>query len=132
MAEMKITKRDRFEDLKVIAAAAGRDDLVEFLDAQIEVLNTRAKKAREYKAKKSAAGDALRDKIEGVLKNEFITADEITELVAEGNEDITKAKVVARLTALCKANKAIRETAKIEGKRLKVYALPGTEFPAEE
>lgn len=132
MAEMKITKRDRFEDLKVIAAAAGRDDLVEFLDAQIEVLNTRAQKAREYKAKKSAAGDVLRDKIEGVLKNEFVTADEITELVAEGNEDITKAKVVARLTALCKANKAIRETAKIEGKRLKVYALPGTEFPVEE
>ena len=132
MAETKITKRDRFEDLKVIAAAAGRDDLVEFLDAQIEFLNTRAQKAREYKAKKSAAGDALRDKIEGVLKNEFVTADEITELVAEGNEDITKAKVVARLTALCKANKAIRETAKIEGKRLKVYALPGTEFPVEE
>ena len=35
MADVKITKRERFEDLKVVAAGAGREDLVEFIDEQI-------------------------------------------------------------------------------------------------
>ena len=32
MAEKKITKREMFAELKVMAETAGRDDLVEFID----------------------------------------------------------------------------------------------------
>ena len=132
MAEMKITKRERFEELKVMALGAGREDLAECIDEQIATLDKRAAKAREYKAKKSAAGDELRDRVEAALKDEFLTANEILDIVADGDEEITKAKVVARLTALCKANKAIKTTAKIDKKKIVVYALPGTEIEVRD
>lgn len=132
MAEAKKTKRDYFDELKKIAAAADREDLVDFIDAQVEALDKRAEKAKEYKAKKAAESDELKATIAATLTNQFMTADEITEIVADGDETITKAKVVSRLTALVKAEKAIKAAAKIDKKKIMVYALPGTESKAAE
>lgn len=132
MAEAKKTKRDYFDELKKIAAAADREDLVDFIDAQVEALDKRAEKAKEYKAKKAAESDELKATIAATLTNKFMTADEITEIVANGDETITKAKVVSRLTALVKAEKAIKAAAKIDKKKIMVYALPGTESEAAE
>lgn len=118
----KITKRMRFEELKTLAAAAHNDELVEFVDAQIEALDKRAEKAKEYKAKKAKASDGLTDKIYGALTTEFQNADQITEAVAEGNEEITRAKVVARLSALVRNGLAEKTTQKIEKRRITTYA----------
>ena len=55
MAEKKITQAERFEELKALAAEAGREDLVEFLDERIEKLADKAAKAKEKAAEKKAA-----------------------------------------------------------------------------
>ena len=132
MADVKVTKRERFEDLKVVAAAAGREDLVEFIDEQIGMLDRRLEKAKEYKAKKNAAPDELKVKIAAALTNSFMPADAITEIVAEGNEEITKAKVTARLGQLVRAGEAEKITIKVDKRRVVAYALPGTAIPEEE
>lgn len=132
MADVKVTKRERFEDLKVVAAAAGREDLVEFIDEQIAMLDRRLEKAKEYKAKKNAAPDELKVKIAAALTNSFMPADAITEIVAEGNEEITKAKVTARLGQLVRAGEAEKITIKVDKRRVVAYALPGTAIPEEE
>lgn len=132
MADVKITKRERFEDLKVVAAGAGREDLVEFIDEQIAMLDRRLEKAKEYKARKSAASDELKTKIAAALTNSFTPADVITELVADGDEEVTKAKVTARLGQLVRAGEAEKITIKIDKRRVVAYALPGTTIEAEE
>jgi len=132
MADVKITKRERFEDLKVVAAGAGREDLVEFIDEQIAMLDRRLEKAKEYKARKSAASDELKTKIAAVLTHSFTPADVITEQVADGDEEVTKAKVTARLGQLVRAGEAEKITIKVDKRRVVAYALPGTTIEAEE
>lgn len=126
MADVKITKRERFEELKTVAAGAGREDLVEFLDGQIAMLDRRLEKAKEYKAKKTAVSDELKTKIAAALTNSFMPADTITAIVAEGDEDVTKAKVTARLGQLVRAGEAEKITIKVDKRRVVAYALPGT------
>lgn len=132
MADVKITKRERFEDLKTVAAAAGREDLVEFIDEQIAMLDRRLEKAKEYKAKKSAASDELKTKIAAALTHSFTPADVITEQVADGDEEVTKAKVTARLGQLVRAGEAEKITIKVDKRRVVAYALPGTVVDTEE
>ena len=71
----------------------------------------------------SPKGDALREAVQAVLTSEFQTIDEITEKV-EG-EEVTKAKVTARLTQLVKAEIAEKTDVKNEetGKTVKAYKL---------
>jgi len=132
MTEVKITKRERFEDLKNVAAAAGREDLVQFIDDQIAMLDRRLEKAKEYKARKSAVSDELKTKIAAALTNSFTTADTITELVADGNEEVTKAKVTARLGQLVRAGEAEKITIKVDKRRVVAYALPGSPVESDE
>lgn len=132
MTELKITKRERFEDLKNVAAAAGREDLVQFIDDQIAMLDRRLEKAKEYKARKSAVSDELKIKIAAALTNSFTTADTITELVADGDEEVTKAKVTARLGQLVRAGEAEKITIKVDKRRVVAYALPGSPVEADE
>lgn len=132
MTEVKITKRERFEDLKNVAAAAGREDLVQFIDDQIAMLDRRLEKAKEYKARKSAVSDELKTKIAAVLTNSFTTADVITGLVADGDEEVTKAKVTARLGQLVRAGEAEKITIKVDKRRVVAYALPGSPVEADE
>lgn len=132
MADVKITKRERFEELKTVAAAAGRDDLIEFLDAQIALLDRRLEKAKEYKAKKNATPDDLKARIAAALTNSFMPADAITEVVANGDPDVTKAKVTARLGQLVRAGEAEKITIKVDKRRVVAYALPGTPTEIEE
>ena len=126
MADMikKVTKKDNFAMLKELAVAAQRDDLVEFIDAQVESLDKRAAKAKEYKAKKAKASDALTEKIAAALTGDFQNAETITAKVAGNDETITKAKVVARLGALVRDGKASKSIEKEGKRRLTVYALP--------
>lgn len=125
--EKKITKRDYYEILQgIIAANVANDEekaeLLEFLDKQIALIDTKAEKAKARNAEKKANGDELREVVASVLTEDFQTIDAIVTQI-EG-EEITKAKVTARLTAL--VNNGIAEKTDVkddEGRKLKAYRL---------
>ncbi len=119
----KLTKKDYYEMIKGIVVESdveNKDELVAFVDKQVEAIDTKAEKAKERAAEKKANGDALRERVERLLTDEYQTADDIFEKV-EGT-DLTKAKIVARLTQLVKADIAEKAQAKTEdGKKVMVY-----------
>lgn len=86
-----------------------------FAAHEIELLDNRAAKAKETKAKKAAEPDLISDAVEAALTDEFQTAADIVAAIA--NPDITAAKAVYRLNALAEAGVAIKEDIKIEGQR---------------
>lgn len=103
----KITKTDNFNALKAIVAQVEPENaeaLIAFLDKEIEVIANKAAKAKEKAAEKRAEGDALRTKIESLLTDEYQTIAAIT--AAIGDEEVTAAKVTARLTQLVNADLA--------------------------
>lgn len=123
--EKKITKRDYYEMLKEIVTNSnveGASELVEFIDKQVALIDTKAEKAKARNAEKKANGDELRDAVQAILTDEFQTIDAIVAQIA--GEEITKAKVTARLTSL--VNNGIAEKADVkddEGRKLKAYKL---------
>lgn len=103
----KITKTDNFNALKEIVAQVEPENaeaLIAFLDKEIEAIANKAAKAKEKAAEKRAEGDALRAKIESLLTDEYQTIAAIT--AAIGDEEVTAAKVTARLTQLVNADLA--------------------------
>ena len=127
--EKKLTKRDKFEMLKVIVRGDAsiemtteQAELIDFLDAQIVAIDTKAEKAKARSAEKKANGDELRDVVQTILTEDYQTIDAIVAQI-EG-EDVTKAKVTARLTSLVKNGIAEKEDVKDdEGRKLKAYRL---------
>ena len=123
--EKKVTKRDYYEMLKEIVLNAnveGASELVEFIDKQVGLIDAKAEKAKARNAETKANGDELREVVQSVLTDEFQTIDAIVAQI-EG-EEITKAKVTARLTSL--VNNGIAEKADVkddEGRKLKAYKL---------
>ncbi len=107
MAEKKITQAERFEELKTLAAEAGRQDLVEFLDERIEKLADKAAKAKEKAAEKKAATDELKDKVLAALTSELQTPDAIADAIDA--EDVTRAKVISRVKVLIDEGLAVKE-----------------------
>ena len=80
-----------------------------------------AKQIAEYVGGK-VEGDELRNTVEATLTEEYQT---IADIIAQiDDEEISKAKVTARLTSLVKSGIAIKEEAKTEdGKKIMVYRL---------
>ena len=112
MEEVKMTKKDYFAEIK--------EDLAEVMAHEIELLENKAVKNKERAAARKVAGDELRDTISNILIDDLQTVDEIVEQI-EG-EDITKAKIVARLTQLVNLNEAVKEQVKTEdGKKVMAY-----------
>ena len=99
--ENKMTKRDFYNDIKAMAEAADREDIVAFCDNEIELLDKKAAKAKERQAEKKAAGDELTDAVKAAMTNEFETREVIAARVAETfGEDASLAKVGYRISAL--------------------------------
>ncbi len=127
--EKKVTKKEKYEMIKEIIAnmeVEGKDELVAFLDKQIDGIVAKAEKAKERNAEKKAAGDELREVVQEVLTDEYQTIDAIVAQI-EG-EEITKAKITARLTSLVANGIAEKTDVKDdEGRKLKAYRLVSTE-----
>ena len=123
--EKKTTKKDYYEMLKEIVLNAnveGTTELVEFIDKQVSLIDSKAEKAKVRNAEKKANGDELREVVQNVLTDEFQTIDAIVSQI-EG-EEITKAKITARLTSLVKNGIAEKTDVKDdEGRKLKAYKL---------
>lgn len=125
MEEKRLTKKDLYgmvKDIVVDSDCEDKDALIEFIDKQVEILDNKAVKAKERAAEKRAAGDELRGTIKGLLTSDFQTADEITSAIDD--EDVTKAKVIARLGQLVKNGEAEKTDVKTEsGRTVKAYRL---------
>ncbi len=125
MATEKITKKAYFEMLKDIVAAtdtADKDNLLAFIDTNIAQLDAKAAKAKEKAAEKKVEGDELREKIAACLTTE--PKDIATILDEVGDEELTRAKVTARLAQLINLGTATKEVTKTaDGKKATVYKL---------
>ena len=98
------------------------EDIKEFIEKSIVQIDARAVKAAERAAEKKVAGDELRAQVKAVLSAENPMT--ITEIVAAMNdEDVTNAKVVARLTQLVKTGEVVKNDIKVDGRNLKTYVL---------
>ena len=106
----KITKKAMYATvLDILADAESRGfalpegmdfgALSDFVNHEIELLDKKAESAAKRAADKKVAGDALRDRIFGVLSDtEFKTTTEIVS--ALGDPDVSSQMVTARLTQL--------------------------------
>lgn len=118
MAEVKVTKKDWYAQIRAVVKASDneqKEGILGFIDHEVELLEAKAAKAAERAASKKADGDELRNAVQAVLTDELQTIDAITAQI-EG-EDITKAKVTARLTQLVKAGVATKDMVKTEDSR---------------
>lgn len=125
MAEVKVTKKDWYAQIRAVVEASDneqKEGILGFIDHEVELLEAKAAKAAERAASKKADGDELRNAVQAVLTDELQTIDAITAQI-EG-EDITKAKVTARLTQLVKAGVATKDMVKTEnGRKVTAYKL---------
>lgn len=128
--EKKITKKEYYtmlkgivEESKDIETLIPQEELLDFINKQIVSIDTKAEKAKEKAAEKKANGDELREVVQSVLTEEYQTIDAIVNQIE--NEEITKAKVTARLTSLVKAGLATKSDLRNEetGKTQKAYKL---------
>lgn len=103
------------------------EDIKEYCETTINQIATKASKAKEKAAEKKEKSDALREEVLSHITDELQSADQITALVT-GFEEVTKSKVVARLTQLCKAGLVEKEQQKAEDNRkIMMYRLASVE-----
>lgn len=122
--EKKVTKKEYYDLIRSIiegANIAEKDELLEFINKQVAQIEAKAEKAKERAAERKVAGDELREAVKAVLTNELQTADEITNQI-EG-EEITRAKIIARLGQLVKNGEAEKADTKVESRTVKAYKL---------
>lgn len=107
--EKKITNRDRFSALIKIIETVGNDikypegmsteDMIEFLNRQIELLDNKVAAAQKRAAEKKAAGDELRARIYNILDPvEYLTITEIH--TALNDPEVSPAMITSRLAQL--------------------------------
>ena len=115
-----MTKKDYFVEIENILRDAKENDLADAMAHEVELLENKAVKNKERAEARKIAGDELRDTISNILIDDLQTVDEIVDQIED--EEITKAKVVARLTQLVNLNEAIKEQVKTEdGKKVMAY-----------
>ncbi len=146
----KITKRENYEALRECVVEhfdwfpeeGEADQLIAFIDHEIEQLDKRAGKAKEYASKKKAETDALYDMALTVLQNEerAMTIAEIVEIADSHDHSLgaTPQKMAYRLNKLVEAGQAVKDTVSVkeEGKtarKVNTYQWIGSvEEPADE
>ena len=124
----KITKAEYFGMIKDVVAGSdveNAQELMDFIDRQVELIASKAEKAKERAAKQKAKGDKLREAVQAVLTGELQVIDEIVAQV--DFEDVTKAKVTARLTQLVNAGIAVKEQQKVDSRKVMAYKLADTD-----
>ena len=128
MTNTKMTKTQMFEEtISALRMLEGTEDLIAFHEKQIAQLEAKAAKAKETAAKKRAENDKLCDAVEAALTDEATVIDEIVERV-EFEGDVTRSKVVNRLTKLVKEGRAVKSEISVKGedgksKKVSAYAL---------
>lgn len=117
----KMTKKEMYAFIAELCS--DNADVVAFCDGEIAKLDAKAVKAKERAAEKRAAGDELYADVVATLTSEPQTANAIYEGHFASFEDLSVAKIRARLSQAVNNNVAKKETVKIEGKNKVVYVL---------
>lgn len=116
MAEVKVTKKDMFNEVIAMAKANDRQDIVEFAEREIELLNKRNSADSKAKVKKAEENAALADKVVEFLAS----ADEgMAALPIASEVGVSTQKIAPILKALVNEGR-ITVT---EEKRKKFYAI---------
>lgn len=127
----KKTKAMYFAELREMVTVAvedeaRRNELVDFIDKQVEALEKRKVAAAARAEKKKAESDALTEEIFERIGDELITVDEIV-ITFDEEEEVSRAKVTARLGKLVNAGRIEKEAVKVDGKKRMAYRLPKAE-----
>ena len=117
-----MTNREIYDVIANVFATvdvAEKEDVLAFVVKQKEALDHKNEMARKRAAKKREAGDAMKEQILGMLTEEPMT---INDILAEiGDETVTSAKVVARVSQLVRDNAAEKCVVKRDGRKLVGY-----------
>ena len=114
MADVKVTKSDLFAEVRDLMVSAGRTDLADFAQKEIDALVAKAAKAKEKAAEKANEVDELKGVVASALTDTLQTGAEIFSAVDGDSVEHTLGKVRARLTALVKDGVAVKEETKVE------------------
>lgn len=122
--EKKITEKMILTTIKEVAegidfgAEVSATDVIAFCDKKIAQAAAKADKAKEKRAEKAAENDELIVKVQEALTDEFQTGQDIADAL-----DITKGKVVNRLSKLVADGVAVKEQIKIGDTKAMAYKL---------
>lgn len=132
MADIKITKATIVKAIKELVAEddiiyvegvpVSGEEILSYCDTALKQIDSKAEKAKERAAKNKTKGDELRAEVLSHITEEFQTADAILKMI-EGFEDITKPKIIARLTQLVKAGEVEKEQIKVDSRKQMAYRL---------
>jgi uncharacterized protein YqeY len=109
MAVTKVTKRDNFNSIIKVLADAGRDDLVEVIEHEIELLNKKHGKVSKADIQRKADNAELQTAILAVL-DKPMTASEIANVLSTDEVQYSNQKVSAMLRQL--GDKVTKEVVK--------------------
>ena len=109
--EKRITKREMFGDLRTLVEGLGREDLIAFIDHEIELLNKKASNKTQTKNQKE--NEVLVEDLYNALA-ENGKAVTITELQSANEQfgALSNQKVSALMTKLVKAERVVKVTEK--------------------
>lgn len=113
----KMTKKEKFA--LIAELLADNTEIVDFCNDEIAKLDAKAEKAKAKAAEKKAQGDELYAAVIEVVGDEFISREDV--LSALDNEELTLAKVGARLSQGVKNGVLVKESIKVDGKAKVCY-----------
>ena len=116
-----MTKNEMFD--LIAELCADNAEVVEFCANEKAKLAAKAEKAKARAAEKRAAGDELYAAVVGTLSSTPTTADAIYADNFSDVEDLSVAKIRARLSQAVKNGVAVKETIKVDGKAKVHYTL---------
>lgn len=119
--EKKMTKVEMYA--LIAELCADNADIVAFCASETDKLNAKAAKAKERAAEKKAIGDELYAAVISCVGTEPITADAVLAML-EG-DDLTVAKVRARLSQGVRNGVLVKESIKVDGKAAMHYSIAG-------
>lgn len=113
--ENKMTKMEKFQAIEDILNTVDGDNidmLIEFVQTEQAALANKAAKAKAKAAEKKTEIDDLGNAVLGVLNGTPKTRDEVFALVEDFSNDVSVAKVGARLTKLVDAGLIVKSEVK--------------------
>ena len=109
MVEKRVTKKENFTEIRDILVEMGRDDLVAFVDNELDLLAKRASKKTLTKVQKENL--ELVEEIYNTLAG-CETPVTVTELMSILNGDFSSQKITALLKKLVDSERAVKVTEK--------------------
>lgn len=119
MSELKITKKDMFAELKRLAETAERDDLVEFINHELELL------AKKSSKRVKPENEEMYKEVIAVLAT-FDKPVTVSEILASGMLDIAKYSN-QRIAALLKKGIENDEVVKVTDKKKSLFSIKNEE-----